>query len=167
MTAIDTQQLTSTPVNVGRQRDKRSVVHSQKRQLSAGFTLLELLVVIVIIGLLAGMVAPRYFSQVSKSNTNIARAQIDLLKKALDQYRLDVGTYPSTELGLAALNTRPQNLEKWAGPYLESAAPPDPWDRPYIYKFPGEHGEYDLSSLGSDGQEGGTGEAVDLTNWTR
>lgn len=167
MTAIDAQQLTSKTVNVSLQRDRRSDVRGQNRQLSGGFTLLELLVVIVIIGLLAGMVAPRYFSQVSKSNTSIARAQIDLLKKALDQYRLDVGSYPSTELGLAALNTRPQNLEKWAGPYLESAAPPDPWDRPYIYKFPGEHGEYDLSSLGSDGQEGGTGEAVDLTNWSR
>ncbi|MDR3370135.1 type II secretion system major pseudopilin GspG [Rhodoferax sp.] len=167
MTAIDAQQLTSTTVSVSCPGDKRSNVLGQSREPSRGFTLLELLVVIVIIGLLAGMVAPRYFSQVSKSNTSIARAQIDLLKKALDQYRLDVGSYPSTELGLAALNTRPQNMEKWAGPYLESAVPPDPWDRPYIYKFPGEHGEYDLSSLGSDGQEGGTGEAADVSNWSR
>ncbi len=132
-----------------------------------GFTLLELLVVIVIIGLLAGLVAPRYFDQVSKSNSNIARAQIDLLEKALDQYRLDVGSFPDTEVGLSALNTRPQNIEKWAGPYLKKTVPPDPWGRPYIYKSPGEHGDYDLSSLGSDGQEGGIGDAVDLTNWTR
>jgi len=132
-----------------------------------GFTLLELLVVVVVIGLLAGMVAPRYFNQVSKSNTNIARAQIDLLSKALDQYRLDVGHLPTTEMGLAALYVRPLNLEKWAGPYLDKAVPPDPWDRPFIYRSPGEHGDYDLFSLGSDGQEGGTGDAGDLTSWSR
>jgi general secretion pathway protein G len=131
-----------------------------------GFTLLELLVVIVIIGLLAGLVAPRYFDQVSKSNTKIARAQIDSLEKALDQYRLDVGSYPTTDPGLVALNTRPQNLEKWAGPYLKKAVPPDPWGASYIYKSPGDHGDYDLSSLGSDGQAGGSGEASDVTSWT-
>lgn len=131
-----------------------------------GFTLLELLVVIVIIGLLAGLVAPRYFDQVSKSNTKIARAQIDSLEKALDQYRLDVGTYPTTEMGLAALNTRPQNLTKWAGPYLKKAVPSDPWGVAYLYKVPGEQGrDYDLSSLGSDGRIGGTGEAADVTTW--
>jgi len=131
-----------------------------------GFTLLELLVVIVIIGLLAGLVAPRYFDQVSKSNTKIARAQIDSLEKALDQYRLDVGSYPTTDPGLAALNSRPQNLEKWAGPYLKKAVPPDPWGANYIYKAPGDHGDYDLSSLGSDGQAGGSGEASDVASWT-
>ncbi|CAN5818430.1 type II secretion system major pseudopilin GspG [soil metagenome] len=140
---------------------RRSVHTVQAR----GFTLLELLVVIVIIGLLAGLVAPRYFDQVSKSNTKIARAQIDSLEKALDQYRLDVGAYPSTELGLAALNTRPQNMEKWAGPYLKKAVPPDPWGARYVYKSPGDHGDYDLLSLGSDGQVGGTGESADVTSW--
>lgn len=134
------------------------------RRLS-GFTLLELLVVIVIIGLLAGLVAPRYFDQVSKSNTKIARAQIDSLEKALDQYRLDVGAYPSTDQGLAALNTRPQNLERWAGPYLKKAVPLDPWGAKYTYRSPGDHGDYDLMSMGSDGQPGGTGEAVDVTSW--
>ncbi len=133
---------------------------------SAGFTLLELLVVIVIIGLLAGLVAPRYFDQVSKSNTKIARAQIDSLEKALDQYRLDVGSYPTTDFGLAVLNTRPQNLEKWAGPYLKKAVPMDPWGMAYLYKAPGEHGgDYDLWSLGSDGKAGGSGEAADVTSW--
>lgn len=139
---------------------------SSMRKQAAGFTLLELLVVIVIIGLLAGLVAPRYFDQVGKSNTKIARAQIDSLEKALDQYRLDVGSYPNTDPGLAALNTRPQNLEKWAGPYLKKGVPPDPWGVRYIYKSPGDHGDYDLSSLGSDGLAGGTGEASDITSWT-
>jgi general secretion pathway protein G len=130
-----------------------------------GFTLLELLVVIVIIGLLAGLVAPRYFDQVSKSNTKIAKAQIDSLGKALDQYRLDVGAYPTTEMGLAALNTKPTNVDKWAGPYLKKAVPLDPWGNPYVYKAPGDHGDYDLVSLGSDGQPGGTGEAQDVNSW--
>lgn len=133
---------------------------------ASGFTLLELLVVIVIIGLLAGLVAPRYFEQVSKSNTKVARAQIDSLEKALDQYRLDVGIYPSTEYGLAALNTRPQGVEKWAGPYLKKALPADPWGGPYLYKFPGDHGDFDIWSLGFDKQPGGTGEAADVTSWT-
>ena len=136
---------------------------SRRRQ--RGFTLLELLVVIVIIGMLAGLVAPRYFDQVSKSNAKIAKAQIDSLEKALDAYRLDVGGYPSTEQGLEALNTRPQNLEKWAGPYLKKAVPLDPWGAAYVYKSPGDHGEYDLMSLGKDGQPGGTGEAADVTSW--
>jgi general secretion pathway protein G len=132
-----------------------------------GFTLLELLVVIVIIGLLAGLVAPRYFDQVGKSNAKIARAQIDALEKALDQYRLDVGRYPTTEQGLPALTSRPQNLDKWAGPYLKKAVPPDPWGGRYLYKAPGEHGDYDLVSLGSDGQAGGSGEAADVNSWTQ
>lgn len=136
-----------------------------RRTAARGFTLLELLVVIVIIGMLAGLVAPRYFDQVSKSNTKIAKAQIDSLEKALDQYRLDVGSYPTTDQGLAALNTRPQNLERWAGPYLKKAVPADPWGARYVYKAPGDHGDYDLMSYGSDGQPGGTGEAADVTSW--
>jgi general secretion pathway protein G len=136
-----------------------------RRVAAAGFTLLELLVVIVIIGMLAGLVAPRYFDQVSKSNTKIAKAQIDSLGKALDQYRLDVGSYPTTEQSLAALNTRPQNVDRWAGPYLKKAVPPDPWGVPYIYKSPGDHGDYDLQSYGSDGQPGGVGEAADVVSW--
>ncbi len=131
----------------------------------AGFTLLELLVVIVIIGLLVGLVGPRYFDQLGKSNTKVARAQIDMFGKALDQYRLDVGSYPTTEQGLAALTARPPNLDKWAGPYLTKPAPPDPWGRPYLYKSLGDHGDYDLYSLGADGQPGGSGENVDVTSW--
>ena len=130
-----------------------------------GFTLLELLVVIAIIGLLAGYVAPRYFSQIGKSEVGVAKAQIDAFDKALDQYRLDTGRYPTTEQGLAALNAQPANETKWRGPYLKKAIPPDPWGNPYIYKQPGEHGEYDLLSYGKDGTPGGSGEAADVTNW--
>ncbi|MBU0600890.1 MAG: type II secretion system major pseudopilin GspG [Gammaproteobacteria bacterium] len=130
-----------------------------------GFTLLELLVVMVIIGLLAGYVGPRYFAQIGKSEVKVARAQINALDKALDQFRLDVGRYPTTEEGLKSLYERPASAPKWSGPYLKKAAPLDPWDRAYIYRSPGEHGEYDLSSLGKDGQAGGADEAADITNW--
>jgi len=131
----------------------------------AGFTLLELLVVVAIIALLVGYVAPRYFGQVGKSEITTAKAQIDALEKAVDQYRLDTGHYPTTELGLAALVNRPQSEPKWNGPYLRKDVPLDPWQRAYVYKFPGQHGDYDLYSLGGDGQEGGEGENADVTNW--
>lgn len=130
-----------------------------------GFTLLELLVVVVIIGLLAGYVGPKYFSQIGKSERKAAQAQIDAFEKALDQYRLDTGHYPKTEQGLAALITAPPNEPKWQGPYLRKAVPLDPWGNPYLYRHPGEHGDYDLLSYGKDGQPGGTGEAEDVTNW--
>jgi general secretion pathway protein G len=130
-----------------------------------GFTLLELLVVMVIIGLLAGYVGPRYFAQVGKSEIKAARAQIDSLDKALEQYRLDTGHFPSTEQGLAALVIRQASESKWDGPYLKKDVPPDPWGNPYVYKTPGEHGDFDLLSYGKDGQSGGTAEAADITNW--
>ena len=129
-----------------------------------GFTLLELLVVVVIIGLLAGFVAPRYFGQVGKSEVVAARAQIDAIEKALDQYRLDVGRYPTNELGLNALLTRPVGEAKWNGPYLRKDVPLDPWGKPYVYKIPGEKHEFDLVSYGKDGRPGGSGEDADLTN---
>ena len=129
-----------------------------------GFTLIELLVVVVIIGLLAGFVAPRYFSQVGKSEVSVAKAQIDALEKALDTYRLDVGHYPSSELGLAALVQKPAAEPKWSGPYLRKDVPLDPWGKPYLYKVPGEKGDFDLLSYGKDGQPGGTGENADLSN---
>jgi len=130
-----------------------------------GFTLLELLGVMVIIGMLAGFVAPKFFAQIGKSEVKTARAQLDALEKSLDQYRIDVGRYPTTEQGLAALNERPAGESKWAGPYLKKGVPLDPWAKPYLYKFPGEHGEFDLLSYGKDGQAGGTGEAEDIVNW--
>ena len=132
---------------------------------SRGFTLLELLVVMVIIGLLVGYVGPMYFKQVGKSEVKAARAQIDAFGKALDQYRLDAGHYPSNEQGLAALVERPSNESKWDGPYLKKSVPPDPWGTPYIYRFPGEHGEYDVISYGKDGAPGGSGEAADIGSW--
>ena len=130
---------------------------------SRGFTLLELLVVMAILGLLAGYVGPRYFSQIGKSEVKAARSQMDALAKALDQYRLDTGHYPSQEHGLAALMARPQNEQRWDGPYLQKALPNDPWGRPFVYKIPGERGEFDLITLGKDGAVGGTGEAADIS----
>jgi len=132
---------------------------------TAGFTLLELLVVIVIIGLLAGYVGPKYFSQVGKSEVKVARAQIEAFDKALDQYRLDNGHYPSTAQGLAALTAKPVSEAKWDGPYLKKALPADPWGNAYQYRQPGQHGEYDLFSYGRDGHAGGDGEDSDITNW--
>ena len=139
---------------------------SPARSAQQGFTLLELLVVMVIIGLLAGFVAPRYFAQVGKSEVKAARAQIDALDKALEQYRIDVGHLPTSAQGLAALNTQPQGEQNWAGPYLKKELPLDPWGTPYNYVEPGTHNnDFDLFSFGKDGREGGTGESADLGNW--
>ena len=135
------------------------------RRSGAGFTLLELLVVMVIIGLLAGYVGPKLFGQIGKSEVKVARAQIESLGKALDQYRIDMGRYPSTQQGLAALVTRPEGEEHWSGPYLAKAVPVDPWGRPYLYRSPGEHGDYDLLTLGHDGKAGGTGDNAEIHSW--
>ncbi|ABE49611.1 General secretion pathway protein G [Methylobacillus flagellatus KT] len=135
------------------------------KQQNLGFTLLELLVVMVIIGLLAGYVGPKYFAQIGKSEAKTAKAQIEALGKALDQYRLDTGRYPSTEQGLAALNAQPSDESRWHGPYLQKALPQDPWGKPYQYRSPGEHGDYDLWSFGKDGQLGGSEESADIVSW--
>ena len=135
------------------------------KRMNAGFTLLELLVVMIIIGLLAGYVGPKYFGQVGKSEIKAAKAQIDAFEKALEQYRIDVGHFPSSEQGLASLTVKPGTESKWDGPYLKKEAPVDPWGSPYVYKMPGEHGDFDLFSFGKDGQAGGADEAADITNW--
>jgi general secretion pathway protein G len=131
----------------------------------SGFTLIELLVVMVIIGLLVGFVAPRYFAQIGKSEVKVAKAQINGIEKALDEYRLDVGHYPTAEQGLVALNTQPVGETRWQGPYLKKTLPNDPWGQPYQYRSPGEHGEFDLYSFGKDGRPGGEGESADIGNW--
>lgn len=142
-----------------------TTTQSDMRRASRGFTLLELLVVMVILGLLVGYVAPKYFAQVGKSEVKAAKAQIGAMEKALDMYRLDTGHYPSTDPGLKALNTKPDSELKWNGPYLKKDVPLDPWGHEYLYKQPGEHGDFDLWSLGKDGQPGGEGENADLGNW--
>jgi general secretion pathway protein G len=128
-----------------------------------GFTLLELLVVIVIIGLLAAYVGPKYFAQLGKSEVTIAKAQMEAFEKSLDTYRLDVGRYPSTEEGMAALMVAPPAAgTKWNGPYLKKGIPPDPWGHPYQYRSPGAKNDYEIMSTGKDGQPGGTGENADI-----
>lgn len=129
---------------------------------NSGFTLLELLVVIVIIGLLASYVGPKYFSQIGKSEVTVAKSQMEAFEKALDAYRLDVGRYPSTEEKLDALMNQPANAKGWSGPYLKKEVPPDPWGHPYVYRAPGAKGEYEIISYGKDGQSGGTGESADI-----
>ena len=119
--------------------------------------------VVAIISLLVGYVAPRYFGQIGKSEIATAKAQMDAFEKALDQYRLDTGRYPTTDVGLSALVTQPANEPRWNGPYLRKDPPPDPWGSPYVYKSPGERGSYDLISYGKDRQPGGTGENADLS----
>lgn len=131
-----------------------------------GFTLLELLVVLLIIGLLAAFVGPKYFNQIGKSQQQVARAQIDAFEKALDQYRIDTGHYPATDQGLAALFAQPNNEANWRGPYIKKAVPADPWGNAYIYKAPSsEPGkDYDIISYGKDGKAGGLGDDADVTN---
>jgi general secretion pathway protein G len=129
-----------------------------------GFTLIELLVVIVILGLLASLVGPRIFKNVEKGKLATAKAQIELLGQSLDQYRLDVGSYPTTSQGLDALVTNP-GVDGWDGPYSKKAVPLDPWNRPYNYQSPGAHDDYDLYSYGADGSPGGEGENRDIASW--
>ncbi len=136
--------------------------HSATRS-AAGFTLLELLVVVTIIGLLAAYVGPKYFSQLGRSEQGVAKAQVEAFARALDTYRLEVGQYPTTEEGLNALLTKPASAAKWNGPYLQKAVPSDPWGRAYLYRAPGANGDFEIVSYGKDGQPGGTGDAADVT----
>lgn len=130
-----------------------------------GFTLIEMLIVMVILGLLAALVGPRMFGKVGKSRQNAAKAQIALFETALDTYRLDTSKYPTTDEGLQALRVKPSGVERWDGPYLPKNVPLDPWGHPYQYRSPGEHGDYDIVSLGADGNPGGEGEDEDVVNW--
>jgi general secretion pathway protein G len=129
-----------------------------------GFTLVELLIVMVIIGMLAALVFPRLIPKVGKGKQSAAKAQIELLGQALDQFRLDTGRYPNTSEGLTVLSANP-GIPNWDGPYLKKAVPNDPWNRPYSYSSPGSHGDYDLLSYGADGAPGGEDENKDLVSW--
>lgn len=147
----------------GRRSDAPAIRRSELR--AYGFTLLELLVVIVIIGLLAAYVGPKYFSQLGKSQVTVAKAQIESLEKALDTYRLDVGHYPTTEEGLNALTVAPPSAAgKWNGPYMAKSVPLDPWGHEYQYRSPASTGDYEIVSTGKDGQPGGTGENADISS---
>lgn len=135
------------------------------RKNEKGFTLIEILIVMVILGLLAALVAPRMFGKVGKSKQKAAKAQISMFETALDTYRLDVGKYPTTDMGLQALREKPEDVEKWDGPYLPKNIPLDPWGNAYEYRSPGEHGEYDILSHGADRSPGGENEDADIVNW--
>ncbi len=135
------------------------------RSRERGFTLIEIMIVVIIIGLLAAFVAPTLFRKLTTAKLTSAKAQIELFGTALDAFRLDTGRYPTTDEGLKALREKPSGLESWSGPYLPKEVPVDPWGRPYLYKSPGDHGEYDLFSYGLDGTEGGEGENQDVVSW--
>ena len=136
------------------------------RNKEQGFTLIELLIVMIILGLLAALVGPRMFGKAEKARQKASKDQISLFETAIDTYRLDVGKFPTTEQGFQALRVRPAGVgDRWDGPYLKKDIPLDPWGNPYSYKYPGEHGDYDIVSMGADGKPGGDGEDADIVSW--
>ena len=139
--------------------------NKRKAGKQGGFTLMELLVVLAILGLLMSLVGPRVLNQLGGAKTKTAAIQIKDLEQALEMYKLDVGRYPSTSDGLKALNDKPGGATGWNGPYLKSDVPLDPWKREYNYKYPGERGELDIFTYGQNGTPGGEGEDADVGNW--
>ena len=139
---------------------------SRDRTREAGFTLIELLVVLAILGLIAAIATPQVLKYLGKAKTDAARVEIRTIGSALELFALDNGRFPSSQEGLTALVERPAGTARWNGPYLKSkTAPKDAWGRPYLYRSPGEHGEYDLYTLGADGAPGGDGDNQDVVNW--
>lgn len=136
------------------------MIRSKSSRPTGGFTLIEVLIVIVIIGLLASLVSPKLFSKLESSKLKTAKAQVELLAAACDTFRLDVGRFPKDLEEL-----RKSSAEHWQGPYLPKEIPPDPWGRPYVYSCPGEHGAYDIVSQGADGKPGGEGADADIGSW--
>lgn len=136
-----------------------------RKKIRAGFTLTELLVVLVIIGLLAALVGPVLYQRINPAKQSVAQAQISGFMTALDSYFLDSGQFPTTQQGLAALRNKPDGLAKWKGPYLLKEIPLDPWGNPYQYRSPGRNGGYEIVSFGTDGKEGGENENSDVTSW--
>ncbi len=139
---------------------------TRRQRNQRGITLIEMLVVVTIIALFAALVGPKLFGNVDKAKRTAAVDQINTFMTALGNYKLDTGVFPTTEQGLQALRVKPENQPQWAGPYLTKDIPMDPWGRPYLYKYPGEHGdEPDIISLGADGQPGGEGNNADVLSW--
>lgn len=139
---------------------------ARRHQAMRGFTLLELLVVLVVLGLLAAIAAPQVLNYLGGAKTDSAKIQVQQLGATLDLFRLDVGRYPTQDEGLDVLYDRPADAKVWNGPYVKKRDMLiDPWDRPYVYRFPGEHGAYDLYSLGADGEDGGEDEDQDVVSW--
>ena len=133
-----------------------------------GFTLVEMLVVITIIGLIMALVGPRVLNYLAESKVKAARIQVESFASSLDLFYLDNGRYPTTSEGLTALAQRPGSAEAWNGPYVRGGlVPNDPWGHPYLYRSPSEHGAYEIISYGSDGQQGGTGTAADIESWKK
>ena len=136
------------------------------RSRQTGFSLLELIVVLVILGLLAGVVGSKVIGWLDRGTHETARIQLEQLRQALSMFRLECGRYPTTGEGLQALVENPGSMRGWDGPYLEdSYVPKDPWDNEYQYRCPGENGDYDLWTYGADGASGGDGVNADITSW--
>ena len=136
-----------------------------RKRTQKGFTLIELLVALTILAMLAALVVPRVFRSLEKAKVNTAKAQISALESAIGAYRLDVGSFPTTDEGLQALRQRPSGVENWDGPYIPKDVPLDPWGHPYVYRCPSEHGDYEIISYGADGREGGEGVDADIVSW--